>query len=73
MRVQQADCVVRLLLHILQYSADREIERIFFAFLSESSADRPIFLNVIWEMSRTYIENVKQAAWGAVGRFLRAQ
>ena len=47
MRVQQADCVVRLLLHILQYSADREIERIFFAFLSESSADRPIFLNVI--------------------------
>ncbi len=47
MRVQQADGVVRLLLHVLQYSADREIERIFLALLSESSSDRPIFLNVI--------------------------
>lgn len=34
MRVKEADCVMRLLLHVLQYSADREIERIFLALLS---------------------------------------
>lgn len=45
MRVKQADGVMRFLLHVLQYSAYREIERIFLALLSQSSADRPIFLN----------------------------
>jgi hypothetical protein len=46
MRVKEADCVMRLLLHVLQYSADGEIERIFLSLLSQSSADGPIFLNV---------------------------
>jgi hypothetical protein len=45
MRVKQADGVMRFLLHVLQYSAYREIERIFLALFSQSSADRPIFLN----------------------------
>jgi hypothetical protein len=34
MRVKQADGVMRLLLHVLQYFADGEIERIFLALLS---------------------------------------